>query len=85
MARQTAVLEKNPMIKTQTITREKVIKLVNEMPLDKLAIWYEYGLFVQSRPLVVIEGDEDLAAELAAWEAASDEDWQKLEAQLAET
>ncbi|RIK41649.1 MAG: hypothetical protein DCC55_11240 [Chloroflexi bacterium] len=75
---------------TQIITREQVIALAMNMPLEKLASWYEYGLFVLSRPTFVpatkdeITNDAELQAELAAWEAASDEDWLKLEQQMTE-
>ena len=70
---------------TQTVTREQVVTLAKTMPLEKLAGWYEYGLFIQSRPLLTSVGEAkpedeaELVAELAAWEAASDEDWLKME------
>lgn len=35
------------------VTREEVINLVNQMPLEKLVSWYEYGLFIQSQPVRV--------------------------------
>lgn len=68
-------------MQTQIVTREEVINLVNQMPLEKLASWYEYGLFIQSQPLRVAppnaadEEEAELQGEFAAWEAASDEDW----------
>jgi hypothetical protein len=74
----------------QTVTRKQVIELAKMMPLEKLIRWYEYGLFIQSRPLSVPEveiSEEDeqlLMQEFAAWEAASDEDWVKLERDLIE-
>jgi hypothetical protein len=77
------------MLNTQTITREQVIALAMSMPLDQLAAWYEYGLFMQIRPgLVPIpenksDSERELQAALAAWEAASDEDWFRLEQQRA--
>jgi hypothetical protein len=77
-------------MKTQTITREQVMALAKTMPLEKLATWYEYGLFIQSRPILmpttesVDEEERELAEEFAAWEAASDEDWSKAEQMIAE-
>ena len=77
-------------MQTQIITREEVINLVNQMPLEKLVSWYEYGLFIQSQPVraapptAVGEDEIDLQHEFAAWEAASDEDWLTLEKTLAE-
>lgn len=74
-------------MQTETITRHKVVELALTMPPDKLAAWYEYGLFIQSRPLVVTDSshaEQELMAELAEWEAASDEDWLALEALLKE-
>ena len=73
---------------TQIITREQVIALAMRMPQEKLASWYEYGLFVLSHPAIVpatkveVTDDAELQTELAAWEAASDEDWLKLEQQM---
>ena len=77
-------------MQTQIITREEVINLVNQMPLEKLVSWYEYGLFIQSQPVHVApptaaDGDEaDLQREFSVWEAASDKDWLTLENRLAE-
>lgn len=77
-------------MKTQTITREQVVALAMSMPVEKLISWYEYGLFIQSYPSLrtVIEAmdeqETDLQAELAAWEAASGEDWLTLEQQMQE-
>lgn len=78
-------------MKTQTVTREQVVALAKKMPGEKLARWYEYGLFIQSRPLltpavnVSAETDVDLTEEIDAWEAASDEDWLKIEQMISET
>jgi hypothetical protein len=75
---------------TQSVTRQQVIALARKMPDEKLAIWYEYGLFVQSQPLFILtqksvnEVDADLGTEIAVWERASDEDWLKMEQLLAE-
>jgi len=72
----------------QTVTRKQVIELAKIMPLEKLMRWYEYGLFIQSRPtnmpeVGLLEDDEQLLIqEFAEWEAASDEDWLKLEHDL---
>lgn len=64
-------------MQTETISRHQVVELAMKMPPDKLAAWYEYGLFIQSRPPVAAaqsDRKQDLMAELAEWEAASDED-----------
>jgi hypothetical protein len=61
-----------------TVEREKVIELAKKMPPEKLASWYEYGLFIQSR----FELDDDLRREFAQWEAASDEDWIMMEEKI---
>lgn len=77
-------------MQTQIITCEQVIELAKKMPIEKLVSWYEYGLFIQTNPmftpLKAIETKEELQLldELAEWEAASDEDWLKLEINLAE-
>ena len=77
-------------MQTQIITREQVIELVKKMPLEKLVSWYEYGLFIQARPTFTplqdsaTEAELQLLDELAEWEAASDEDWLKLEESLTE-
>ena len=72
----------------QTVTRQQVIELAATMPLEKLVTWYEYGLFIRERPLPVFMSetnvDSDLAEELLNWEAASDEDWIKIENELPE-
>ena len=78
-------------MKSQTVTREQVMALAKAMPREKLATWYEYGLIIQSRPVLRpaggtdAEADADLAEEIAAWEAASDEDWLKIEQVISET
>lgn len=76
-------------MKAQTVTREQVVALAKAMPGEKLATWYEYGLFIQSHPVLRpasdVEADADLAEEIAAWEAASDEDWLKIEQMIPET
>ena len=70
------------------VPRKQVIELAETMPVEKLARWYEYGLFIQAHPLVmpVSETAEEnemlLMRELAVWEAASDEDSLKLESML---
>jgi len=59
---------------------------IRKMPIEKLVNWYEYGLFIQAHPTFTLmqdratEAELQLLDELAAWEAASDEDWLKLEA-----
>lgn len=72
------------------VTRERVIELAQNMPSEKLLRWYEYGLFIQASPLTipateaVNEDEAGLWQEFADWEAASDEDWLKLENSLGE-
>lgn len=74
----------------QSVTRTQVIELARTIPISKLASWYEYGLFIQSRPPMVAaveekqqdSPDDELMAEIAAWEAASDEDWMNFEDML---
>ena len=74
----------------QTVTRTQVIELAKIMPMSKLASWYEYGLFIQSRPRMVVspeakeDEDAELMEEFAMWEAASDEDWLAFQEMLAE-
>jgi len=72
----------------QTVTRIEVIELAKTMPMSKLVSWYEYGLFIQSRPRMVVspeaKEDAELMEEFAMWEAASDEDWFAFEEMLAE-
>ncbi len=72
----------------QTVTRTQVIELAKTMPTSKLMSWYEYGLFIQSRPPMSEEAkeqeDAELIEEFAIWEAASDEDWLAFEDILAE-
>ena len=78
-------------MRTQTITREQLVDLAMRMPQEKLSSWYEYGLFIQNHPIfttvgeVADETEIDLQTELAAWEAASDEDWLDFEQQFAQS
>lgn len=53
---------------TRTLEREKVIELAKTMPAEKLASWYEYGLFIQSRSEVETDGLMD--EETLAWHEA---------------
>ena len=75
-------------MQTIVISREQVIELAKKMPLEKLGHWYEYGLFIQARPLTVstgkigVEDERLLTQEFAAWETASDEDWLNFEDSL---
>ena len=77
-------------MQTQIVTREQVIELAKKMPIEKLVNWYEYGLFIQAHPTFTTIPDKaaeeelQLLDELAEWEAASDEDWLKLEESLTE-
>ncbi|MBX3050637.1 MAG: hypothetical protein KF753_04125 [Caldilineaceae bacterium] len=72
------------------VTRERVIELAQRMPSEKLLRWYEYGLFIQASSLTttateaVDEDEAKLWQEFADWEAASDEDWLKMEDNLGE-
>ncbi len=63
----------------QQITDEKVLALAKELNEEKLADWYEFGIFLKER-----SKRNELAEEFAEWEAASDEDWLKFENELAE-
>ncbi|MEZ4708735.1 MAG: hypothetical protein R3A44_16115 [Caldilineaceae bacterium] len=80
----------NSKMSVSIITREQVIELVRAMPMEKLVRWYEYGLFIQSHPLLIpepqqdLDDDELLEQEISEWESASDEDWLKLEHSLDE-
>jgi hypothetical protein len=73
----------------QTVTLEQVIELAQTLPDEKLTSWYEYGLFIQSRIGEQSGPSEDDEAEafrreMAAWDAAADEDWLKMERLLEE-
>lgn len=79
----------------ELMTRDQVLKhiweLAKHLLLEKLASWYEYGLFIQTRPIITpaieveLEDDEQaMLDEFAQWEAASDEDWLKFEQQMQE-
>ena len=67
----------------EPVSREEVIELAKKMAPEKLARWYELGLFIESRPTAAVD-NEQLMQEIAAWEAASDEDWAKFESRLIE-
>ena len=73
---------------TQTVTREQVIELAKTLPSEKLASWYDYGLFIQTRAETpVTEQLDDEAAlreEFAMWDAASTEDFLAFERRLEE-
>jgi hypothetical protein len=71
----------------ETVTRDKVIDLAKSMAQEKLATWYEYGLFLQTRSLsgaVKKDAEAQLRQEVAHWEAASDEDWLNMEDRLSQ-
>lgn len=62
-------------METQTVTREKVIELIRQLPPEKLADVYDFAEFIKARPLTVAEGDEwlydseeELQAEDALWQ-----------------
>ncbi len=63
----------------QQITDAKILALAKELNEEKLADWYEFGIFLKER-----SKRNELAEEFADWEAASDEDWLKFENELAE-
>lgn len=64
------------------ITTEKVLALASQLNEEKLIDWYEFGVFLKERSK---RTDNDLEKEFRDWETASDEDWLKLENELAET
>ncbi len=72
------------------ISREQVIALAKIMPIEKLAIWYEYGLFIQfhaqniSSEKSIPEDQSELMKEIAEWESASDEDGLRFEDMIKE-
>jgi hypothetical protein len=74
----------------EPVSPEEVIELAKKMAPEKLKRWYELGLFIESNPSATpasqtpSEDYSQLMQEFTAWEAASDEDWQKLESGLAE-
>ena len=75
---------------TQTVGYEQIVALAKTLPEEKLASWYEYGLFIQSRveeKVSVAADDEEaaLAREFAMWDGASDEAWAKVERTLGES
>lgn len=54
----------------QTVTREEVIELVKRLPSEKLAEVYDFVVFLQTRPTItIVEGEENVAAEDALWDA----------------
>lgn len=71
-----------PMQK-ESVSREEVIELAKKMPSEKLARWYELGLLIESRSSAALDNAQ-LMEEIAAWEAASDEDWAGVESRLIE-
>jgi hypothetical protein len=52
------------------VEREKVIELAKKMPPEKLASWYEYGLFIQSRYEIRDDEPMILDEETRAWHDA---------------
>ncbi|MBF0377873.1 MAG: hypothetical protein HQK72_10370 [Desulfamplus sp.] len=72
------------------ITREHVIAPAKTMPIEKLASWSEYGIFIQFNKQnrfsdKNIEDDKaELIKEFAEWEAASDEDELRFENMIKE-
>ncbi|HEX8565323.1 MAG TPA: hypothetical protein VF648_06600 [Pyrinomonadaceae bacterium] len=70
---------------SRTITPEQIIALAETLPPEKLESWYEYGLFIKARHSQFESGEENLQTEIAAWEAASDEDLLNFECELSES
>lgn len=70
---------------SRTITREQIIALAETLPAEKLESWYEYGLFIKARHSQSVSGEADLQNEIAAWEAASDEDLLNFERDISES
>ena len=70
---------------SHTITPEQIIALAGTLPAEKLESWYEYGLFIKTRHSQAESDGEDLQNEIAAWEAASDEDLLNFERVLSES
>jgi len=71
-------------IRRAEITREQVIELAKTMPLEKLGVWYEYGIFIQSKSADNVSDNTELMDEFKEWDAASDEDELRIEHILAE-
>ena len=72
------------------ITRDQVIALAQIMPVEKLASWYEYGLFIQFRTQnmfsdkILQDYKSELMKEFAELESASDEDALRIERMIKE-
>ena len=71
-------------IRRPEITREQVIELAKTMPPEKLGVWYEYGIFIQSKSADKVSDNTELMDEFKEWDAASDEDDWRIEGILAE-
>lgn len=67
----------------EPVTPEEVNELAKKMAPEKLARWYELGLFIESSSIGAVDNTQ-LMEEISSWEAASDEDWAKLESRLIE-
>lgn len=63
----------------QQVTTEQVLVLARELSEEKLADWYEFGIFLKQK-----SAQAELEKEFAEWEAASDEDFVNFENELAE-
>ncbi len=63
------------------ITTEKVLALAKQLNDERLADWYEFGVFLRERSK---RSEDELEKEFGDWEAASDEDWLNFENSLAE-
>jgi hypothetical protein len=59
-------------------TRELIVKEVENLPEDLQQEVYDFARFLHMKTT------GDLQREFEAWEAASDEDWLKLEASMSE-
>ncbi|MBF0200955.1 MAG: hypothetical protein HQK66_06530 [Desulfamplus sp.] len=76
-------------IHTPKITREHVVRLAKIMPIEKLASWYEYGLFIQFHTQnifldKILQDETELMKEITEWESGSDEDGLRFEHMIKE-
>ncbi len=77
-------------MQTETVTPEQVLELAADMPHDQLAQWYTYGLALRSATAAASQAEREqqeeaaMWEEFAMWEKASDEDWLKFEAEIAQ-
>ncbi len=87
--KKTHIPQMSAMSRAQVI--QEVLDIAMHLPSEKLASWYQYGLFIQSQPTwtFVKESEHDpydaeLAKEFDLWEEASDQDWMITEGMIKE-